>query len=134
MFHVIAVQASLELEIDSLVEQSTDLHSLYARQDELLKRLTFPYPIHTHCRLCIPCIVLLVFSIRIFGGEYGSVEENQLEESLDQHEEMRNRIVEANFKWKQAQLMVDYAFKQLNEAVTKWKALTTIDPDKLEER
>merc|ERR1719237_1974428 len=30
--------------------------------------------------------------------------------------------------------MVDYAFKQLNEAVTKWKALTTIDPDKLEER
>ena len=23
------------------------------------------------------------------------------------------RIVEANFKWKQAQLMVDYAFKQL---------------------
>jgi len=101
-------KASLELEIDSLVEQSTDLHSLYARQDELLKR--------------------------IFGGEYGSVEENQLEESLDQHEEMRNRIVEANFKWKQAQLMVDYAFKQLNEAVTKWKALTTIDPDKLEER
>lgn len=35
------VQASLELEIDSLVEQSTDLHSLYARQDELLKRLAF---------------------------------------------------------------------------------------------
>merc|ERR1719266_1877793 len=101
-------KASLELEIDSLVEQSTDLHSLYARQDELLKR--------------------------IFGGEYGSVEENQLEESLDQHEEMRNRIVEANFKWKQAQLMVDYAFKQLNEAVTKWKSLTNIDPGKLEER
>ena len=62
------------------------------------------------------------------------MEENQLEESLDQHEEMRNRIVEANFKWKQAQLMVDYAFKQLNEAVTKWKALTNIDPGKLEER
>ena len=73
-------------------------------------------------------------STRIFGGEYGSVEENQLEESLDQHEEMRNRIVEANFKWKQAQLMVDYAFKQLNEAVTKWKSLTNIDPGKLEER
>merc|ERR1712038_1471649 len=32
-------KASLELEIDSLVEQSTDLHSLYARQDELLKRI-----------------------------------------------------------------------------------------------
>ena len=35
----IVLQASLELEIESLVEQSTDLHSLYARQDELLKRL-----------------------------------------------------------------------------------------------
>ena len=79
-------------------------------------------------------IEIEILSTRIFGGEYGSVEENQLEESLDQHEEMRNRIVEANFKWKQAQLMVDYAFKQLNEAVTKWKALTNIDPDKLEER
>merc|ERR1712038_1556161 len=101
-------KASLELEIDALVEQSTDLHALYEKQDELLKR--------------------------IFGGEYGSVEENQLEEALDQHEEMRNRIVEANFKWKQAQLMVDYAFKQLNEAVGKWKALTNIDPGKLEER
>ena len=124
MFLIILVQASLELEIDSLVEQSTDLHSLYARQDELLKRLAFhSYPIQ-----------LEIFPIRIFGGEYGSVEENQLEESLDQHEEMRNRIVEANFKWKQAQLMVDYAFKQLNEAVTKWKALTNIDPSKLEER
>merc|ERR1711997_1167608 len=101
-------KASLELEIDSLVEQSTDLHSLYARQDELLKR--------------------------IFGGEYGSVEENQLEESLDQHEEMRNRIVEANFKWKQAQLMVDYAFKQLNEAVSKWTAVPNIDASRLEEK
>ena len=71
---------------------------------------------------------------RIFGGDYGSVEENQYEETLDQHEEMRNRIVEANFKWKQAQLMVDYAFKQLNESVGKWSSLTSIDQNKLEER
>ena len=62
------------------------------------------------------------------------MEENQYEETLDQHEEMRNRIVEANFKWKQAQLMVDYAFKQLNESVGKWSSLTNIDQDKLEER
>jgi uncharacterized glyoxalase superfamily protein PhnB len=54
---------------------------------------------------------------RIFGGDYGSAEENQQEEKLDQDEELRNRIVEANFKWKQAQLMVDYGFKQLTEAV-----------------
>ena len=31
-------QASLELAIESLVEQATSLHTLYARQDELLKR------------------------------------------------------------------------------------------------
>ena len=71
---------------------------------------------------------------RIFGGDYGSVEENQLEEILDQHEELRNRIVEANFKWKQAQLMVDYAYKQLNEAVGRWQVLPGIEENKLEER
>ncbi len=81
---------------------------MYAKQDELLKR--------------------------IFGGEYGSTEENHLEELLDQHEELRNRIVEANFKWKQAQLMVDYAFKQLTEAVTKWSAVPNIDASRLEEK
>ena len=31
-------KASLENEIESLAEQSTVLHTLYARQDELLKR------------------------------------------------------------------------------------------------
>ena len=62
------------------------------------------------------------------------MEENQLEERLDQHEELRNRIVEANFKWKQAQLMVDYAYKQLNESVKKWESLTQIEEGKLEER
>ena len=62
------------------------------------------------------------------------MEENQLEEILDQHEELRNRIVEANFKWKQAQLMVDYAYKQLNEAVGRWQALQGIEENKLEER
>ena len=98
----------MALEVESLSEQSTDLHSLYARQDLLLKR--------------------------IFGGDYGSLDENQLEETLDQHEEMRNRIVEANFKWKQAQLMVDYAFKQLNEAVSQWQKLPGIGQEKLEER
>ena len=44
------------------------------------------------------------------------------------------RIVEANFKWQQAQLMVDYAYKQLQEAVKQWTYLPDIEPDKLEER
>ena len=43
-----------------------------------------------------------------------------------QHEEMRNRIVEANFKWKQAQMMIDYSYKQLEYAVNKWAGLQTI--------
>jgi hypothetical protein len=44
------------------------------------------------------------------------------------------RILEANFKWRQSLMMVDYAFKQLNEAVTKWESLATIDQESLEER
>ena len=59
----------------------------------------------------------------IFGGEYGSEEENRLENILEEHENMRNRVVEANFKWRQAQLMVDYAFKQLDYAVKRWTAV-----------
>ena len=45
-----------------------------------------------------------------------------------QIEEMRNRIVEANFKWRQAQLMVDYSYKQLDLAVSKWVEVSTVDP------
>ena len=46
---------------------------------------------------------------------------------MDQTEEMRNRIVEANFKWRQAQMMVDYAHKQLEYAVQKWKDIEEIN-------
>ena len=99
---------SLQVEISILTNKAEQLQQLYTKQDELLKR--------------------------IFGGEYGSIEENHYEELLDQHEELRNRIVEANFKWKQAQLMVDYAYKQMTEAVTKWQTLPSIDESKLEER
>ena len=74
------------------------------------------------------------FIFRIFGGDYGSSEENLLEETLDQHEELRNRIVEANFKWRQAQLMVDYAFKQLTEVVGRWQTLNSVQEDRIEER
>ena len=40
---------------------------------------------------------------------------------------MRNRIVEANFKWRQAQLMIDYAYKQLEHAVKKWEEVLQED-------
>lgn len=71
---------------------------------------------------------------QIFGGAYGSEEENRLESIFDQTEEMRNRIIEANFKWRQAQMMVDYAHKQLEFAVQKWKDIDEIDPGALEDR
>ena len=67
-----------------------------------------------------------IFS-QIPPGAYGSEEENRLESILDQTEEMRNRIVEANFKWRQAQMMVDYAHKQLEYAVQKWKDIEEIN-------
>ena len=63
-----------------------------------------------------------------------SAEENQLEESLDQHEELRNKIIAAKLKWKQAQLMVDYGGKQLNEAVERWQELEGIEESNLEEK
>ena len=68
-----------------------------------------------------------IFFFQIPPGAYGSEEENRLESILDQTEEMRNRIVEANFKWRQAQMMVDYAHKQLEYAVQKWKDIEEIN-------
>ncbi len=108
----------LQDEISDVKERSEKLEALYQEQEELLDK--------------------------IFDGEYGSESENRLENILDQvgcesplpvlnttkvqfqHEQMRNRIVEANFKWRQAQLMVDYAYKQLDHAVSKWNEVSTL--------
>ena len=89
-------------ELRELQYQSEALQKLYNEQEELLNQ--------------------------IFGGSYGSEEENRYESIFDQTEEMRNRIVEANFKWRQSQMMVDYARKQLDFAVQKWKDIEQIDP------
>ena len=67
-----------------------------------------------------------VIADRLFGGEYGSSVENQLESELDNLEAHRGRILEANFKWRQAQMMLEYACKQLAVAVQKWQDLPTI--------
>ena len=91
---------TLSGEVEELDRRSERLQSLYKEQDELLDQ--------------------------IFNGAYGSEKENQLENFLDQTEEMRNRIVEANFKWKQAQMMIDYSYKQLEYAVNKWTGLQSI--------
>merc|ERR1712141_926287 len=99
---------NVDNEIRELEEKAVALQELYNEQEQLLSQ--------------------------IFGGAYGSEEENRLESILDQTEEMRNRIVEANFKWRQAQMMVDYAHKQLEYAVQKWKDIEEIDASQLEER
>jgi len=99
---------NIENEIRELEEKAVALQELYNEQEQLLSQ--------------------------IFGGAYGSEEENRLESILDQTEEMRNRIVEANFKWRQAQMMVDYAHKQLDFAVGKWKDINEIDASQLEDR
>ena len=91
---------TLTSEVQELDRRSERLQDLYKEQDELLDQ--------------------------IFNGAYGSEKENQLENFLDQTEEMRNRIVEANFKWKQAQMMIDYSYKQLEYAVNKWAGLQSI--------
>ena len=92
---------NLQNELEELEQKSGDLDKLYEEQENLLNE--------------------------IFGGAYGSEEENRLESELDQHETMRNRIVEANFKWRQAQLMIDYAYKQLEHAVNKWQEIPEIE-------
>ncbi|XP_042880258.1 uncharacterized protein LOC122258402 [Penaeus japonicus] len=95
-------------EVAELEERASTLQAKYKTHDELLSRL--------------------------FGGEYGSVKENQLEAELDELEAHRGRIMEANFKWRQAQMMLEYACKQLAVAVQKWQDLPTIPTIDLEIR
>lgn len=71
---------------------------------------------------------------RIFGGEYGSELENNLEQELDALEAQKARIMEANFKWRQARMMMEFACRQLAVAVQKWQDLAEIPTDNLDIR
>ncbi len=66
---------------------------------------------------------------RIFGGQYGSALENRLEQELEDLEDKRGRILEANFKWRQAQMMFEYACMQLSVAISKWQGLKDLPPE-----
>ncbi|XP_071743279.1 uncharacterized protein [Lepeophtheirus salmonis] len=101
-------QKNLQDEILILEQETETLYNLYKEEEDLLSQ--------------------------IFEGRYGSEDESRLENLLDQYEQMRNRIVEANFKWRQAQLMVDYAYKQLVFAVTKWNEVGELTQNQFEER
>ncbi|XP_076029182.1 BH3-only protein sayonara [Oratosquilla oratoria] len=98
----------LASEVIELEKKAGEIQELYSQQDEILDKL--------------------------FGGEYGSITENQLEAELDELETHRGRILEANFKWRQAQMMLEYACKQLAVAVQKWQDLPTIPNIDLEIR
>ena len=87
--------------------------STYSQGSSMLKILAYP-------------LQNLSISDKMFRGNYGSQLENRLEEDLDTLEAHRGRILEANFKWRQGQMMLEYACKQLAVAVQKWQDLPTL--------
>ncbi|XP_043211182.1 uncharacterized protein LOC122375753 [Amphibalanus amphitrite] len=101
-------QSELTSDLSQLRYKVDNLEELHMRQDELLAK--------------------------IFGGGYGSRRESELEQELDMLEAQRARIMEANFKWRQAQMMMEYACRQLAVAVQKWQDLPDIPTIELEIR
>lgn len=93
---------NLSNEIRELEAQSAHLSQLYGEQEELLSRVGLDSNPHN------PKFESKFWSFfnQIFNGSYGSEEENRLEDNLDHVEEMRNRIVEANFKWRQVNYFI----------------------------
>ena len=69
---------------------------------------------------------------RMFGGSYGSEQENSLERDLDTLLEEKTRVQNAQFRWSQAAIMLDFAVEQLHEAVRHWQlwALTKTEEEK----
>lgn len=64
----------------------------------------------------------------IFGGEYGSVLENQLEAMFDIVLDKKQRVGVAHYKWTSARVLLQYAVNQMSFAVQKWKDLDAISP------
>ena len=58
---------------------------------------------------------------RMFGGAYGSDQENALEGELDSLLEEKTKVQNAQFRWSQAAIMLDFALEQLHEAVRHWQ-------------
>ena len=93
--------AALKTEVEELEGSSAKLDRLYAEQDEILDK--------------------------VFNGAYGSDRENQLESQLDVLEMERHRVVDASYKWQQAQVMTSYAYEQLKFACKKWTSISQVD-------
>jgi len=98
----------LSVEVEELRDQASELQILQLRQDDLLAK--------------------------IFGGGHRTKRELALEQELGLLEAQRARVMEANFKWRQAQMMMEYACRQLAVAVQKWQDLPDIPTIDLEIR
>ncbi|XP_060574309.1 uncharacterized protein LOC132732000 isoform X2 [Ruditapes philippinarum] len=68
----------------------------------------------------------------IFGGEYGSVEENKLEAKFDELMDKKQRVSVANYKWTNARVLLQHAVNQLAHAVRKWSDLDRIPPQQMQ--
>ncbi|KAF0290867.1 hypothetical protein FJT64_010967 [Amphibalanus amphitrite] len=99
---------NIQREVEQLQNKASRLQNLLTKQDALLGK--------------------------IFGGEYGSELENKLEQELDALEAHKARIMEANYKWRQAQMMMEFACRQLAVAVQKWQDLPEVPQTSLEVR
>ncbi|KAF0313359.1 hypothetical protein FJT64_016111 [Amphibalanus amphitrite] len=143
-------QSELTGELNQLRYKVDNLEELHMRQDELLDNVPKPIAWTLGDALDIflndgegPGAVVAGSTVfidgvepraKIFGGGYGSRRESELEQELDMLEAQRARIMEANFKWRQAQMMMEYACRQLAVAVQKWQDLPDIPTIELEIR
>lgn len=62
----------------------------------------------------------------IFEGQYGSESERRMEKELDWFLEQKHHVDSAYFRWKQAQKLSRESVAQMNEAIQKWKSLSSI--------
>ncbi|XP_076356293.1 uncharacterized protein LOC143249778 [Tachypleus tridentatus] len=70
----------------------------------------------------------------VFGGEYGSELEYNLEKELDKLKEQKQQVDQAYFKWRQSNVMAKQATSQLGMGVQKWKDLPEMAVSDLEQR
>ena len=63
----------------------------------------------------------------IFGPDYASEKENQLEAELDDSLEWQQRVALAKFKWTNGRVLLVHACTQLAFGITRWKELEKID-------
>ena len=107
-------ESSVSEEIEILTERATVLLSLATRQEQILQGWEL-----LDTELGTKSKLEMVF--RMFGGSYGSEQENALEGELDSLLDEKVKVQNAQFRWSQAAIMLDFALEQLHEAVRHWQ-------------